>query len=140
MSDYYGFVEGYERPADIQHALKTDPFESLLGLCRTMGIYYEVRKSEHIPGYWVCSGRITASPADFFGNGATQPRLPGGGPQTFTVIGAESPLSGMRTVVSMMFSDMMHNCAMWRRMVSETQEFKHWFTQAPPKTAETPTN
>ena len=114
-SDGYGHVDGL-RP-NLAQAIKTDPFEAMLGLCRMMGLRYRV--TEH-DGKWQCSVGAQRFPADFHGQHTRE--------RVFSVVNCTDRLRGISTAMSMAVGALWRDCETWRRMVSETAEYRAWFT------------
>ena len=118
----YGHVDG-PRPESKATAIKTDPFESVLAMCRVMGLHYRIVTHE---GKWICSVGSKNYPGDFWGCNGDRTRI-------FTVVNCDDRLSGLISAISMAWNTMRGSCDHWRDMVSHSKEYSGWFRVDEPK-------
>jgi hypothetical protein len=120
MSDYYGQVDG-PRPSDITTAINEDPFESLLGMCRILGIHYEVK--QHGDKWSATLNPVGHWPADFYQySGERDNRRPG-----VSAVNFSNRLEALRVAFSMLYNSLWDSCRHWRDIVSQQDNYKDWF-------------
>jgi hypothetical protein len=120
----YGKVDG-PRP-DLAKAIETDPFESLLGVCRVLGLRYEV--TQH-GDRWTAKLTPTGHwPADFYAYTGERH----GKQASFSVIGATDRLYALRTCLTMVWQSLFDNCRHWRSMVETHPKYQDWFPKPVP--------
>jgi len=110
----YGAVDGDGPSARCEvvpsRVLDSDPFESLLGLCRQLDFHYEVRHSEEFDN-WTAKLSMTNWPADFYGGPGEQNKQ-----GKYISIGHRDRLDALRSAFSMAIRDLIRNCDEWRGM------------------------
>lgn len=122
-SSMYGKVDGGSNPAN----RTIDPFECLLGLCRVIGLYYEVGKHE-TTGHWWATVSSHDWPADFYGGARTQTKR-----RKYSVCGSESKLDALFSAITMAIGSLHHNCDVWRGIVEQMPEYASWFMAERPQ-------
>lgn len=120
MSDAYGQVDG-PRPGNIAEAIKTDPFEALLGMCRVLGLHYEVKNTG---GNWSASLEPVGHwPADFYQYSGERDNCKA----KFTAVNCSTRLDALNLAFRTAFHSLWDSCRHWRGMVSRTEAFESWF-------------
>lgn len=120
MSDAYGQVDG-PRPSSIKDAIETDPFEALLGMCRVLGLHYEVK--QHGDKWTASLEPIGHWPADFYQYSGERDNRKA----KFTAVNCSSRLDALNIAFRMAFNSLWDSCRHWRDMVSTTEAYKSWF-------------
>lgn len=124
--DYYGAV-----PFPQEKKVDDDPFEMLLGICRVLGLRYEIKEGLGglgLQGPWQATLTTTDNwPADFFGGLHPKNR----GKRTYTVLGSATPLDALRGAFYQAMQDLRRNCEMWRNIVRQ-QVYPEWFEERGP--------
>lgn len=120
--DYYGRVDG-PRPENVLEAINSDPFESLLGFCRVLGIHYEVK--QNVPGgTWTATLEpIGHWPADFYQYSGERDNRKA----KFTAVGHNDRLDALRVAFCLVFHSLFDSCHRWRDIVSHQEAYKSWF-------------
>jgi hypothetical protein len=124
--DQYGTIQFPVEKKSIDEC----PFESLLAMCRVLGLKYTVKEHDHelgLAGRW-CATIETGDgwPGDFFGG--LQPKHRGG--RSYGCVGAKSPLDALRGAFYEMFRGLRRSCEHWRLIVR--QQHPDWFEDQPP--------
>jgi len=115
---WYGHVDG-PRPvpgtSEMAQALDTDPFESLLGMCRMLSFRYDVRERN---GLWSAMVEpIGHWPTDYHSPAScTEPgaNLQKTHHATYCCVGSANKLCALRTAMHMAISSLWHECEKWR--------------------------
>lgn len=125
----YGEVDG-PRPEITTEILRTDPFESLLGMCRMCGLHYKVRQWHYATDtsreWW--SATLTSVghwPGDFYGGAGTQT-----GKRSWSCVAATNRLDALSTAFRMCFDDLRQNCTAWRQAVVDHTDLRSWFVES----------
>lgn len=118
----YGTFEG----KDHEKYDAADPIHCALGLCRMLGLRYEIKRSTYGNNKWIVSLSISDWPADFYSH--TKAMHPTHIANQLTVVGCEEAdiLHALHQCISAAFGNLRDSCEHWRRIAKTHPDYKHW--------------
>jgi hypothetical protein len=120
--NHYGTFEG----RDNKTYDPLDPIDVTLGLCRMLGLYYEIKRSIYGENKWTISLSIYDWPADFYSK--TPPMSMTRMTTVLIVVGSSEDqiLHHIHCCISSAFGSLRDSCSHWRRIAGSHPDYKCW--------------